>query len=213
MNDHLNLLPLAAQQRNLFWLRVRQWSVIWVVVLALSLIGTVAQTSRIASQHYRLSALEESVRPLRETQQELDQMTQRLNTLRSRESMLAMLERMEQPVQLLGIIGRSIGGDRPEVQVYDLVVSPTQIVQTVTENKPASNPAAGPTGSAPTTTRNVDRVQLRIDALGVDDLAVARFVAGLREAGVFETVALKSSIRAEKHPGECRQFSVECVFQ
>lgn len=209
MNDHLNLLPLVARRRNLFWLRLRQWSVVWMVACCLSLVGAVVQTSRIASQHYRLSELEESMRPLRATQQELDQMMQRLTTLRSRESMLAMLERMEQPVQLLGIIGRSIGGDHPEVQVYDLTVSPTQIVQAIK----ATDSAAAPKGVATPTTRNVDRVQLKIDGLGVDDLAVARFVAGLREAGVFETVALKSSIRAVALPGECRQFTVECVFQ
>ena len=135
MNAHLNLLPIAARRRNLFWLRIRQWSLVWTVVAALSAGGIVAQFSRIASQHYQLSVMEASTQPLRETQRELDQMLQRLTTLRSRESMLAMLERMEQPVQLLGIIGRSIGGDRPEVQVYDMIISPTQIVQVIKETE------------------------------------------------------------------------------
>ena len=210
MNAHLNLLPLAARRRNLVWMRIRQWSLVCTVVAALCAVGIVAQFSRIASQHYQLSVLEASAQPLRETQRELDQMLQRLTTLRSRESMLAMLERMEQPVQLLGIIGRSIGGDRPEVQVYDMVISPTQIVQVIKETEKTAAQKANVATSA---TRNVDRVQLKIDGLGVDDLAVARFVAGLREAGVFETVALKSSIRALSLPGESRQFSVECVFQ
>lgn len=210
MNDHLNLLPWIARRHNLCWLRLRQWSVVWLVVLLLSAVGGIVQTSRVASQHYRLTALEAAVQPLRTTQQELDQMQSRLTTLRSRESMLAMLERMEQPVQLLGILGRSIGVDRPEVQVYDMVVSPTQIVQVVKETEKSQDPKSNVAAPA---TRSVDRVQLKIDGLGVDDLAVARFVAGLREAGVFETVALKSSIRALSLPGESRQFSVECVFQ
>jgi hypothetical protein len=30
---------------------------------------------------------------------------------------------------------------------------------------------------------------------------------------VFESVALKSSIHVASLPGECRQFTVECVFQ
>lgn len=208
MSDHLNLLPPVVRRRNLFWLRLRQWGVVWAVAVSLSVVGTVVQTSRIAAEHYRLSLLEESVRPLRATQLELKQMQQRLTILRSRESMLAMLERMEQPVQLLGIIGRSIGGKSPEVQVQDLVISPTQVVQAV---KPTET--AGKTDPAAPTTITVDRVQLKIDGLGIDDLAVARFVAGLREAGVFETVALKSSIHVASLPGECRQFSVECVFQ
>lgn len=210
MNDHLNLMPLVARRRNLCWLRLRQWSGVWLLVIALSGAVGIVQASRVASEHYRLTALDDSTRPLREKQQELDQMLVRLKTLRSRESMLAMLERMEQPVQLLGIIGRSIGGDRPEVQVYDMVISPTQIVQVVKESEKAKDPK---TNVATPATRNVDRVQLKIDGLGVDDLAVARFVAGLREAGVFETVALKSSIRLVSLPGESRQFSVECVFQ
>lgn len=144
MSDHLNLLPPVVRRRNLFWLRLRQWGVVWAVAVSLSVVGTVVQTSRIAAEHYRLSLLEESVRPLRATQLELKQMQQRLTILRSRESMLAMLERMEQPVQLLGIIGRSIGGKSPEVQVQDLVISPTQVVQAVkpTETAGKTDPAA-----------------------------------------------------------------------
>lgn len=210
MNSHLNLLPRAARRRNLCWLRIRQWGLAWTVVTLLSVVGIIGQFSRIASQHYQLSVLETSAQPLRETQRELDQMLQRLTTLHSRESKLAMLERMEQPVQLLGIIGRSIGDDRPEVQVYDMTIAPTQIVQVIQETEKT---AAQKANVASPATRTVDRVQLKIDGLGVDDLAVARFVAGLREAGVFETVALKSSIRAASLPGESRQFSVECVFQ
>ena len=210
MNDHLNLMPWAARRRNLFWLRLRQWSGAWLLTLTLSALVGIAQASRVASEHYRLTAIETSVQPLRAKRQELDQMLVRLKTLRSRESMLAMLERMEQPVQLLGFIGRSIGNDRPEVQVYDMVISPTQIVQVIKETEKASDSKAN---VATPVTRSVDRVQLKIDGLGVDDLAVARFVAGLREAGVFETVALKSSIRLVSLPGESRQFIVECVFQ
>ncbi len=210
MNEHLNLMPLVARRRNLFWLRLRQWSGVWLVVVTLSAVVGIVQTARVASEHYRLTAIESSVQPVRAQRQELDQMLVRLKTLHSRESMLAMLERMEQPVQLLGIIGRSIGGDRPEVQVYDMVISPTQIVQVVKVTELAKDPKSNVATPA---TRTVDRAQLKIDGLGVDDLAVARFVAGLREAGVFETVALKSSIRLVSLPGESRQFSVECVFQ
>lgn len=160
------------------------------MVTALCAVTIVAQFSQIVSQHYQLSVMEASSQPLRETQRELDQMLQRQTTLRSRASMLAMLamlERMEQPVQLLGTNGRSIGGDRPEVQVYDMIISPTQMVQVIKESEKT---AAQKANVATPATRNVDRVQLKIDGLGVDDLAVARFVAGQREAGVFETVAL-----------------------
>lgn len=212
MSDHLNLLPMSVRRRNRLWLRLRQWSVVWIAVTVLCVVGTLVQTSRIATHRYSLAKLEEAGQPLRETQQQLEQNQQRLKILRSRESLLAMLDRMEQPVQLLGIIGRSVGGERPEVQVYDLILSPTQIVEVI---KPSNNaaPAAGTGNVMPTTTKMLDRVHLKIDGFGIDDLAVARFVAGLREAGVFESVALKSSIHAAAMPVECRQFSVECVFQ
>ncbi len=209
MSNHLNLLPLIALRRNLIWMRVRQWSFVWIMTIVTCLTVTGVQTWRVASQHYQLSQLQVSSLPLRTTQRELNQKLQRLATLRSRESMLAMLERMEQPVQLLGIIGRSIGDERPEVQVFDFFISPTRVVQLIKPSETGKDSASG----VQATTRNIERVQLKIDGLGIDDLAVARFVAGLREAGVFETVALKSSIRALSFPGESRQFSVECVFQ
>ncbi|HET6424057.1 MAG TPA: PilN domain-containing protein [Planctomycetaceae bacterium] len=209
MNDHLNLLPVAVRRRNRFWLRLRQWSAIWMTVATACVVGTLVQVSRVAAERYRLLKLAEAVKPLRTTQQELDANQTRLKILRSRESLLAMLDRMEQPVQLLGIVGHSVGGDRQEVQVYDLMIMPTQVVQTIK----ASEAAATPTGTTLPTTRTVERAQLKIDGFGVDDLAVARFVAGLREAGVFETVALRSSVHVTSLPGECRQFTVECVFQ
>lgn len=209
MNDHLNLLPLSVRRRNRLWLRLRQWTIVWMTVATICVVFTLMQVSRVAAERYRLSKLEETARPLRATQQELDQNLQRLKILRSRESLLAMLDRMEQPVQLLGIVGRSVGGERPEVQVYELLVAPTQIVQAI---KPSEQKSATPGTPAPTT-RMIERAQLKIDGFGIDDLAVARFVAGLREAGVFESVALRSSIHIATLPGDCRQFTVECVFQ
>lgn len=212
----LNFLPLSTRREYRFWLRLRQWSAVWIVVVALSLVAAVVQTSLVAEQHYQLSVLQTKVEPLRSLQREHEQYQQRLTLLESRESLLVMLERIEQPVQLLGIIGRSIGDERPEVQVYELELSPTQVVEVV---KAAAGPPpgapTGPTGNTPpaTTTRTVDRVHLRLAGLGADDLAVARFVAGLREAGVFESVALKSSVHTAALSGECRQFTVECVFQ
>lgn len=209
MNDHLNLLPVSVRRRNRFWLRLRQWAVIWMTVATACVVGTLVQVSRVAAERYRLLRLAETVKPLRTMQQELDENQTRLKILRSRESLLAMLDRMEQPVQLLGIIGRSVGGDRQEVQVYDVMITPTQVVQSI---KPPAN-TAPPAGGTVPTTRTVERAQLKIDGFGVDDLAVARFVAGLREAGVFEAVALRSSVHVASLPGECRQFTVECVFQ
>ena len=68
-------------------------------------------------------------------------------------------------------------------------------------------------GQKLTSVRTHEHVHLKLEGLGIDDLAVARFVAGLRESNVFETVALKSSARVDSLPGECRRFSVECEFQ
>lgn len=195
------------------WLRARQWSVVWLGVATLCLATTLFQASRLAAERYRVSQLEESLKPLRSTQAQLGNMQRQLVLLRSRESMLAMLERMEQPVQLLGIVGRSVGGTTPEVQVYELLISPTTVVQNDVAPPASTQPQTPPPATEQSSSRMVDRVQLKIDGLGIDDLAVARFVAGLREAGVFDTVALKSSVHLASRPGECRQFSVECVFQ
>ncbi len=216
MNPSLNFLPLSTRREYRFWLRLRQWSAVWIVVIVLCLMGAAVQSSLVIEQRHQLSVLQAKVQPLLTLQQEFDQNRQRLALLESRESLLVMLERIEQPVQLLGIIGRSIGDEVPEVQVYELEVTPTQVVEVVkaaTGGPPATPSAATATNSPVPTTRTVDRVQLRLAGLGVDDLAVARFVAGLREAGVFESVALKSSVHAAALSGECRQFTVECVFQ
>ncbi|MBM4076732.1 MAG: hypothetical protein FJ267_13980 [Planctomycetes bacterium] len=205
MNERFNLIPETVLFRNLFWVRVRQWSVGWCIVMFVGLMGIGFHVSQIAVMRLKLNELTSSTQPIRDTQVELEKRQQRLNVLYSHESLLTMLDRIEQPLQILGIIGRSSVSDRPDIQVKEFQLSPIQV--------PESVETFDQKGQQVSTTRMTDRVQLKVAGLGVDDLAVARFVAGLREATVFDTVSLKSSARAESLPVECRQFAVECVFQ
>jgi hypothetical protein len=56
-------------------------------------------------------------------------------------------------------------------------------------------------------------MQLRLEGLGVDDLAVARFVLALRSSGRFDRVMLKSSANTAGTGIDVREFLVECEYQ
>ena len=205
MSDHLNLLPTSALRYNRIWYRVRQYTAVWILVIIAGIAVSIGESCRVWVAYVRMLDLEHSAEPVRETQQQLAEMQRKLSVLQSRESLLAMLDRMEQPVQILGIISRSTTPERAEVQVSEMILTPHQVPEVIDSYDTR--------GQKTTTTKNLQKVRLKLEGLGIDDLAVARFVAGLRESSVFETVALKSSTRIESLPGERRRFSVECEFQ
>ena len=53
---------------------------------------------------------------------------------------------------------------------------------------------------------------LTLRGIGADNLAVAEFVVGLREAGVFERVDLKSAAESESTRSHTTVYQVECGF-
>ena len=79
------------------------------------------------------------------------------------------------------------------------------------------------TADSPTETKSGQRVpkedvvldqrkQLDLNGIAVNDLAVASFVAFLRESGVFESVELKSSVSQNFNKHETRGYEVTCIY-
>ena len=96
VSDHLNLLPISALRYNRVWYRVRQYSAVLILVIIAGIAVSIGESCRVWIAYERMLDLEHIAEPIRETQQQLAEMQLKLGVLQSRESLLAMLNRMEQ---------------------------------------------------------------------------------------------------------------------
>lgn len=201
----INLIPVTFRRRLLIRRRLREWSVIWILSVCGAGSVSLAEYGIVLSRRSQLAEIESRCAPLRDKEQATAQMKQELDRLYDRESLLAKLERTDQPAQLIGIIGQATHGERLEVHVGSFELTP--VTQTVTHT------VVDESGRSKNISVTVEKYQLELSGLGLDDLAVAGFVASLRETGIFESVMLQSSVNAQGMPQDVRRFQVVCVYQ
>ena len=196
MKTHLNLLPWQFRCRLLARSRVRQWSVVWGISFLIT-VGVCALTHlQLEAGRRELQVQHDTSSPLKSLQTQNEQIRARLDQLHSHQSLLVLLEQTQQPLWLIGLVSRHArnGGGRLQVQNFSLKqLQPA--LRSGTEGIDSHNLA-----------------QLTLKGIAVDDLAVARFIVGLRDSGIFDSVELKSSIRTQVENISAREYSVECTF-
>jgi hypothetical protein len=210
----VNLLPVAFRRRILFRKRLRQWAPAWLIAAAAAASLAFSSQSSLDAQRAHLSRLEQQTEPLQTLVRENRQLRTRLDAIAGRQSLLAVLEPKLRPVQLLGLVSRCAreAGARVQIRTFALVPAPAKAstapapARRSAAQKPTAAPAAPP---------------FRLDLAGVaaDDLAIAEFVAALREQGAFRTVELRSSgdapvelRRDARLEGRLREYTIECAF-
>lgn len=204
MTNHLNLLPYEYRRRGLLRRRQKLWGIVWLAA-ALSMVGVYgASYAALKNQRDEMIELEASCEPLRKLETDSQSIASRLAELGGRKSLLAKLDRGEQPVQLIGLLADAVRRVQEHVVINDFLVEPFQISESYKE-KDAN-------GVEKELVRQLDRFRLRISAFGSDDLHVAHFVSVLKDASVFENVTLISTGEPLQRAG-LREFIVECVFE
>jgi len=196
MKTHLNLLPWQFRCRLLARSRVRHWSVVWAIS-CLILVGVCGLTHlQLEAGRRDLQVQRDKSAPLKALQTQNEQIRARLAQLHSHQSLLVLLDRTQQPLWLIGLVSRHArnGGGRLQVQDFSLK-----------QLQPAPR----------SRTEGIDRndlAHLTLKGIAVDDLAVARFIVGLRDSGIFDSVELKSSIGTQVKNKSAREYLVECTF-
>jgi Tfp pilus assembly protein PilN len=213
MTDQMNLLPWGFRLRLLAYTRLRQWLIVWgVAVAVLAAYGTV-QTSRLHSQRARSQVLDAQCQPLRAMAAENKVISQRVAEISGRQSLLTTLDAAQYPLRLVGIVSQSTAATESRLFVEELGLTRSFVAAAPTVKPPAgetsSAPSAAPAAQPPP---SVERLRLTLTGIAADDLAVARFIAALRDAQVFDSVELKSSIGTDWKQGLARKYEVECTF-
>lgn len=210
MNDAINFLPAEFLRRTLLRTRLAQWSVVWAAVATAAGGGGLWKLSTDAALRQRVRDLEAQCAPLRELARESRQIQDRLQEISGRQSLLAQLDRAQHPLHVLGVVSQCAAAADKRLYVERLQLSPIEPASTPT-NSPNTAAGGNPPvpASAPAAKAPVARTRLTLGGLAADDLAVARFMTGLRNSQIFERIDLNSSSRVPHPQGHARRYEID----
>lgn len=189
-----NLLPTSWQRRVHVRRRLRQWSLLWMLVTIVGVGICGFEYSALARQNNQLKQLEREAAPLQIKLRDTANLMSRLAQLDERESLLRALDSLGRPLQVLGMISHSTAPVADKLRVTQFRL------------KSCNLPAAP--GKKDAIAQPMTLVELR--GAASDDLAVASFVDQIRAYGVFDRVGLISTeTGADASTGT---FSMECCY-
>ena len=205
MTDELNLLPESVRKTRIVVSRMKCWGLTWLVMVIVSI--SVCIVSGQNRQHLEATAarLASQADPLRKIQSEQKAMQREAQQILKREAWMTDAD-SNQTLALMGIVSQAASRNQGRISVHDLKL--TSFERPVANDRPT---AAGKRASKEKVEVE-QRMQLELNGHAVDDLAVASFVAVLREADVFESVELRSSVSEVLNNHETRHYEVTCVY-
>ncbi len=218
MKTSLNLLPWRCRQTQLLRLRWKQWR--WPCCLTAAAVAVlfVIETSRYVAARQRLDELQRQHLPLETLESQLATLRDQIGRQSRELEAVRRLEGAQPPLTLLGMVSRSARDCQGQLRVDTLSLHPAHgakaVAGTSSQPKTAVKPASNETKAEakPAAEADGDAALVTIKGIALDNLAVARFVAALRQTKAFRRVELKST--KEQPLGACRvcSYLVECGY-
>lgn len=193
MKRDVNLLPQSYCRRQTARVWLVQWGAAWLA-FALVIGGVYGLRQReLQRDRTWLVALESDYAPLRKQASEVAKTKTLIEELTRHESLaLALVD--EQPMlTLVGVLSQAARQCEGEVSIQNLQLAPAPVQAGRTEPHAAVK-------------------LLSIKGVGAHNLAVARFVASLRDAQVFDAVGLTSAGGSARKDDPSYTYHVECTF-
>ena len=208
MTSQPNLLPESVVHRRFLISRLKGWAAVWLVVFVATILICLSQLQMLTDLEHTAAELAAKSGPLREIAAEQQEMAKEVEAIRERESWLTDSD-SSQTLQLLGIISSATRKNNGRISVQTLNMMSFDRPVITTDSPTGTKPA--PRGPKEDVVHE-QRMQLDLNGVAVNDLAVASFVAFLRESGVFESVELKSTVSQIFNNHETRGYEVTCIY-
>ncbi len=209
--QHINLLPWHYRRRCLLRRRLRQWSIAWAVVVLSLAAGWLEQHARWQAALAELEMHEQRYDEIRAVKSEIARLMAQQQSLGKQQDLVSQLQQAPPPLLTLALVSASAAKCEGRVAVAKLAYG---------EETPAASPTPTPSASqamppgghptAPAVSRPAYCGRLTIDGIGTDNVAIAEFVLGLRESGLFERVDLKSAAASTSRALNVTAYQVEC---
>lgn len=194
MKRSLNLIPMKSLRRQEIRRVFRQW----LVLSAITVVGVSAVAwwtwNQSNDKQRLLQAAQQQYAPLKKLEEETESLRNESISLEQRERLALELSQKRSMLTLLGQLSfatKRAGGD---VNINQMEME--------TEARPAQTDEEMATMESKLTLRGV----------GVDDVAIARFVAQLRDSQLFYDVHLTSTGSNKVGDIESKLYTVECAF-
>ncbi len=191
MKNHLNLIPLATQRLYARKRVLRFWSTIITVAGIVCLTACGIEWGRGLAAAQKLKAYETRFAPLAKLVEEKRELLQLVSNLRGREKISLELSSETKGVALLGAVSKAASERGGDVYISKF------------EYEGSSQSGRKKKGS---------HRRLHLGGAGADSLAVAAFVAGLRDSGLFDSVTVDSSRPLRGGGPTLRSFEINCLF-
>jgi hypothetical protein len=217
MKTNVNLLPWTFRRDRLLRRRLRQWSCAWALGAAVLAGGWWIEWSACHAVLAEVAGKEQNYEAVKQLRGDIAKLTALQRGLGNQQNLLGALQAAPPPLLVVALVSQSAqhcqgrvmvrqlvyqhGSTRPGAGAFQAAVQAAPVVPTP-PGAAQGAASAGPRASASLTLRGI----------GADNLAVAEFVVGLREAGVFERVDLKSAAESESTRSHTTVYQVECGF-
>jgi len=206
----VNLLPFGYRKRRLLHRRLLQWCLVWTVCALAAVGGWLLKVRAYAGLSREAESVEQACEPLYETARQRDLMKNDLGKLHAQGTVLGQLRADRPLVALLGLASTSAQRCDGRLYIHGLTFQRQAAQRRPTAKTDRSrNKGKKPQQPAPKAPAAIWATVV-YQGHALDNLAVATFVAGLRDTGLFRRVELQSSTGKPKADTLTRTFVVEC---
>lgn len=197
MKTHVNLLPLKYRRIALARSLLLRWGAAWAAAIAVMAGMFWMNASCCSRAEADVSTKEALSKPLLATAQANKRMRTQVHRFEHRETLVGQLREDKPVLNLLAVVSSSARQSAERITIRDLQFQQNAV--TASGERPADRTASvGP------------EAVLTIEGEALDNLAIAQFAAGLRDADLFRDVELKSSVKKTSSQRQVHSFIVRC---
>jgi hypothetical protein len=205
MKNYVNLLPLSYRRHRLLRRLLIQWSLVWTGCIVIGAAACCLAWQRGQSLQQDANAAERSAAPLKHLVEEQATIRATLKEFETKGSVLGQVRSQWPMLSLLGAVSQSAGRCEGRLVVHHLGFERKD--EQASEGKKSPEPGGA---QKPVVEKNEVGGHVTIRGDATDNVAVAAFVVGLRESGLFRHVELKSCLRLPAAGHEIRAYLLEC---
>lgn len=207
MSNFVNLLPFAYRRSTLLRRWLLEWSLIWILcLLVLAGVWWLKQV-RCRATSRAMKAAEARHLPLTKIVQQGEIARAELERLQAKGTLLGQLRNERSLLTMVGVVSRSGSQCDGRLIVRDLLY---QAAEQPPKRPGRPHKGPQPTRQPPAAEEPVSRASLTLSGEALDNIAVARFVVALRDAGIFRRVELKSSVGKNSADSSLRSYQLNC---
>ncbi len=196
MRTMINLLPVSYRRQQFVRRRAIQWSAVVFAALVIGWSWHWFERREELALTEQLESLEREHAPTKTMLKQLVNMRKQLDELEQQEIVARELEYHRNALTLLGVLSATAQATNGRVRVTTVELTGFQNVRRADLRANQYGPADG----------------LTVKGISLDNPAVAEFLDGLHDSGMFSRVELRESKERQERDVSLRDYEVRCEF-